>query len=197
MVREVAVDSAALWDAKIRAELVASEQLLGNAACVAWTGSLYPVVALVKGEPGPVERAGGGALSGPDGEAAVKALAALGVTGPTWRTLSRPTPGIAADLIGLRLRQQLCAVDPDVVVALDREAAADLALAFGVATLTFGEPVAVGGMKLIAVDGMEASLADGRRKREVWQQFQGLTHPAQCSRSERDARRRPVDNALF
>ena len=40
--------------------------------------------------------------------------------------------------------------------------------------LSFGVPAHVRGRVLLAVDGLEASLADEARKKRVWEQFRGL-----------------------
>ncbi len=198
MVRPVAKDIAALCEAKVRAELAAADAAAGLQASVpSWSGSVFPAVALLKGEPGPAAQAGGGAITGPDGEAAEKALAALGMGGATWSTLSRPAPGLSTERAATRLRTQLCAVDPAVAVALDAVAASDLAAAYGLGSLGFGTPVAAGGMTLLAVDGLEASLDDEPRKRAVWSQLRGLLQAPAHPESERSARRRPAGGSLF
>lgn len=197
MVREVEPKAAAAYAAKTRAELDEADALLRLPAGTAWSGSLSPAVALIKGEPGPAELGGGPALSGPDGEAAEKALDALGVTGARWCTLSRPAPEIESAAAVERLRLQLIAVDPAAVVALDPVAALDVAAALGVPVPEAGVPTAALGMTLLLVDGLEASLGDEKRKREVWGQFKGLLGETRHPQSDRDARRRPDDRVLF
>ncbi|TDB36882.1 MAG: hypothetical protein D9V44_10255 [Actinobacteria bacterium] len=198
MVRALDPDDAGRCLAKVRAELAGADAGLPIAAQDAWAGDLFPAVAIVKGEPGPAEQAGGSVLSGADGEAVTKALAALGIDeGGTWRTLSRPVPGLTPAVIAARLRQQLAAVDPSVVIALDATAALDTAAALAVDLPPFGVPVATAGLILLALDGFEESLGDERRKREIWRQLRGLAGVPLYPESERDARRRPAGPALF
>jgi len=162
----------ALYEAKVRAELAAADALAPGSDAVPWRGALLSRVALVKGLAGPAEVAGGAALSGPDGDAASKALEALGYdVGDAFFTLSRPEPGIGLPQRAERLRAQIEAVDPAVVLALDSEAAEDLAVAFGAPPLAFGRESLVLGRRFVAVDGLEASLGDDPRKRRVWSQL--------------------------
>jgi hypothetical protein len=162
-----------LFEARARAELAAADALAPGSDAVTSRGALLAEVVLVKGLAGPAEATGGAALSGPDGEAALKALEALGWSGDdAFRTLSRPEPGIPAEKRGDRVRMQVEAVDPALVLALDAEAAADLAQAFGIAAPRFGEPMRVLGRRIVAVDGLEASLADPARKKRIWRQLQ-------------------------
>lgn len=170
---ETAAELRALYEAKVRAELAAADALAPGSDRVAARGELLATLALVKGLPGPAEASGGAALSGADGEAADKALAALGHDpARAFRVLSRPEPGLEPDRRSERLRLALEAVDPELVIALDAEAAEDLASAFGIAPLRFGEERIVLGRRLVAVDGLEASLADEKRKAAVWRQLQ-------------------------
>lgn len=163
----------ALHTARVRAELAAADSLAPGADRVEWSGSLLPEVAVVKGLPGPAEATGGAALSGADGEALAKALAALGWAEGSWfATLSRPEPASETNVRTQRLRLQLEAVDPRVIIALDAEAAEDLAHAFGLTHLRIGEQVRSFGRRIVAIEGFEASLADDGRKRRVWQQLQ-------------------------
>lgn len=163
----------ALFEARARAELAAADALAPGSDAVEWAGALLAEVVVVKGLAGPAEATGGAALSGPDGEAARKALRALGYADAgLFFTLSRPEPGIPAERRGDRLRMQIEAVDPALVLALDREAAEDLAEALGIAQPEFGQPVRVLGRRIVAVDGLEASLADPARKKRVWRQLQ-------------------------
>lgn len=198
MVRALDSDDAGHCVAKVRAELALADDGLPEAAVGMWAGDLFPAVALVKGEPGAAERAGGAVLGGADGEAVVKALTALGMDGAgIWRTLSRPAPEVLPERAAARLSLQLAAVDPTIVIALDATAAFDAAAALEVVVPPFGVPVAARGVVLLAVDGFEASLADEGRKREIWRQLRGLEQTPAYPKSERDARRRPVGPALF
>ncbi|PKQ36913.1 MAG: hypothetical protein CVT59_10525 [Actinobacteria bacterium HGW-Actinobacteria-1] len=198
MVRALDPDDAGRCVAKVRAELARADAGLPAAAAGMWAGDLFPAVALVKGEPGAAEQAGDAVLSGADGAAVAKALAALGIEGAgIWRTLSRPGSGVLPAGAAARVGLQLAAIDPAIVIALDATAALDTATALAVAVPPFGVPVAARGMILLAVDGFEASLGDEGRKREIWRQLRGLDRAPEYPKSERDARRRPVGPALF
>jgi hypothetical protein len=161
--------------AKVGVELDAADALLGGAAgAVRRSGASGSRVLLVKGAPGPEDVAAGFALAGRDGDAARSALAALGIDATDALALcSRPTPGIDAAVRAQRLARYLAASDPEVVIALDTEAAEELSAAVG-ARLAFGKPVERHGRVLLAVDGLEASLDDPGRKKRVWAQFKGL-----------------------
>lgn len=129
-------------------------------------------VAAVKGLPGPAEASGGAAISGADGIALLKALEALGYPADAvFLTLSRPEPGLDRERASDRLRLQLESVDPNVIIALDAEAAADIAEAFGCATPIPGTPLRVLGRRIVAVGGFEAALADPKGKQRVWAQL--------------------------
>ncbi len=168
----------ARFESRARAELASADALLPGSDAVAYRGALLAQVALVKGLPGPAEAAGGAALSGPDGEAALKALEALGWNpAEVFFTLSRPVSGGDAERRARRLRAQLEAVDPRVVVALDAEAAEDLARAFGVDPPRPGTPIAAMGRRLVAVESFEASLASDRLKRAAWTQMKLAAPP--------------------
>lgn len=161
-----------LHEARVRTELTAAERHAPGSDMVAYSGALLPEVALVKGLPGPAESSGGAALSGPDGTAIASALTALGWPDESWfATLSRPEPSVSPDRRAARLRAQLEAVDPRVIIALDGAAAEDTARAFGVDHLRIGAVVRVLGRRLVALEGFEAALADETRKRRVWQQL--------------------------
>lgn len=162
----------ALFAEKAAAELAAADRSAPGSDAVPWRGDSMADVFVVKGLPGPAEAAGGAAVSGADGDAADKALGALGHDmSRSFFTLSRPEPGIDPEARSIRLRMQIEAVDPQLVVALDAEAAEDLARAFGV-RLPLGQERRAVGRRMLAVDGLEASLADPARKKRVWRQLQ-------------------------
>jgi hypothetical protein len=162
----------ALHNARSRAELVSADALAPGSDAIRWHGALAAQVAVVKGLPGPAEASGGAALSGADGEAAVKALVALGYAeDELFFTISRPTLEGRAERLAARLRAQIEAVDPSLILALDDVAAADVAAAFGVDQPTWGRDVRVLGRRFVAVEGLEASLTDPARKRRVWEQM--------------------------
>lgn len=164
----------ALYEAKAVAELDEADPSPASSS-VRWSGSPLARTAFVKGSPSPDERAGGTAFSGGDGRAAEKAAAALGLDGGLFFTCSRPDPAMDPRQRAERLATQLEAVDPATVIATDAEAAEDLAAAFGLADLPFGQPARSLGRTLLAVDGLEASLGDEARKRRVWAQMRTLS----------------------
>lgn len=160
-------------EARAHAELRAADALCPGSDAVAWSGAVIAEVALVKGLPGPAEASGGAALTGPDGEACGKALEALGwAPAALFSTVSRSVPTASDESRAARLRGQVEAVDARIAIALDAEAAQDLAAAFGVDRLPFGEERRAGGRRLLAVDGFEACLIDEKRKKRVWRQLQ-------------------------
>ena len=161
-----------LHHARARAELAAADALCPGSDAVAWRGALLAEVAVIKGLPGPAEAAGGPAVSGADGQAAESSLAKLGYEPDTaFFTLSRPIPGASAEKRVARLRAQIEAVDPVTVLALDGEAAADVARAFAIEAPAFGAVVRVLGRRFVACDGLEASLGQSDRKPVVWSQI--------------------------
>jgi len=162
----------AVLEARARAELAAADAAAPGSDRVPWRGALLAQVAVVKGLPGPAEASGDPALSGADGDAAIKALERLGWSGQdVFFTLSRPEPGIEPERRGDRLRLQIEGVDPELVLAVDAEAADDVALAFGVERPRWGVVERVLGRRVVAVDGLEASLGDEARKARVWSQM--------------------------
>lgn len=162
----------ALHTARVKAEIAEADAMIPGADTVAPRGATFAQVVVVKGLPGPAEATGGAALSGPDGEAAIKALTALGWDADdVFFTLSRPVAGSQGTGVAKRLRLQIESVDPDLVVAVDAEAAHDVAAALGCERPAFGEMVLVDGRRMLACDGLEASLTDPKRKQRVWSQL--------------------------
>ena len=165
----------AIFSAKARAELELADRVAPGSDTVASAGDVFAAVMLVKGDPGPAEIAGGAALSGPDGEAARKALEAIGFgQEPVFATVARPEAGIEREQLEKRLRGQIEAIDPYAVIALDRVAAELLAEVARIERLAMGRPVRWMGRVLLAVDGLESSLVDDGAKRRVWNQLKGL-----------------------
>jgi hypothetical protein len=66
---------------------------------------------------------------------------------------------------------QVESVDAELVIALDRDASSDLARAFDLEPLAYGEIVPVCGRRLLAVDGLEESLSDDSAKARAWSQL--------------------------
>jgi hypothetical protein len=62
-------------------------------------------------------------------------------------------------------------------VALDARAAEDLAAAFDLPRLAFGVETCTAGRRLVALDGLEASLGDTASKRRVWEQIAAAKPP--------------------
>lgn len=152
---------------KAAAELVAALP----AGEVVLAGSAPADVFLVKGVASPADLSQGTALAGADGEAARKALAALGWDVSVFALCVRQgEQALESESLALAME----AVDPDLVVALDDVAAAAVAEALGIASLHFGDPVRVAGRLVLAVDGLEASLSDDARKRRVWAQLKNV-----------------------
>lgn len=173
-----------LHRAKVAAELAAADAVAPGSDSVPWRGELLADVVVVKGLPGPAEAAGGAAMSGADGEAASRALEALGYDPAlAFFTLSRPEPGLDDEARARRVRLQVEAVDPAAVIAVDAEAAEDLAAAFELSKLRFGAAERVAGRLLVAADGLEASLADERRKQLVWRQLKAAKAEAPVYRA--------------
>jgi uracil-DNA glycosylase len=159
---------------KARAELDLADAEAGVTEPPSWTGAPLARTMLVKGMPGPDDLASGTALGGADGEAAAKALEALGYDPHSVIALiSRPSSA-EQEARSRRVRLQIEAVDPARVVSLDRIAAGDVAEATGGELAQPGVAVEWMGRTLLWVDGLEDSLVDERRKADVWKQFQGL-----------------------
>jgi hypothetical protein len=167
------------YGGKVAAELDAADLQVPGTGPGSSSGDRFASVMLVKGFPGPAELSGGPVLSGADGVAARKALEALGFDpGSVFCTLSRPAGTANEEAVRRRLRLQVEAVDPRVVVALDDEAARDVESACGLRRLKPGVPDHNGPRAVLAVSGFESSLTDPGLKRAVWRQFRALKPPA-------------------
>ncbi|MHB1016758.1 MAG: uracil-DNA glycosylase family protein [Coriobacteriia bacterium] len=158
---------------KARAEIAAAEHAGGGAPAVRAHGDELAEVLLLKGEPGPGDIEGGYALAGSDGDAADKALDALGLPSGRFALCTRAS-GVEADDRAERIRMLIEAVDPSVMIALDPLAAQDLSLAVGMDALVAGTLVTWRGRTVVAIDGLEASLSDDGLKRRVWRQLKAL-----------------------
>ena len=165
------------YEAKAVSELADADALVPGASAIAGRGSLFARVVLLKGEPGEEDRSAGRALAGADGEAADKVLVALGIDPATaWRMCTRVAGegGASAEARARRVELAIEAVDPDLVIALDREAGEDLARAFGLASLEPGKPVQARGRTLGAVSGLATSLGHEGAKARVWSELRAV-----------------------
>jgi len=173
----------ALYEAKARAELAQADGLCPGSDAVASSGDPLACVVLVKGSPGAEELAAHRALAGPVGDAALKAVAALGLDPrSTFALCSRP--GGDAGARAERLELAVEAVDPALVLALDAAGAEDLAAALHCGPLEPGRPVTVRGRTVGYVGDLAASLRDDD-KRPVWAAF--LSIASALTASMRDA----------
>ena len=166
-----------VYSAKVMAEVAAANGMAPGSDAVAVRGNPLARVLVLKGLPGPAEVSGGPAVSGADGEAVVKALVALGYRDDdAFFALTRPESAASLERRVARVKALVEAVDPLVVIALDEQAAQDLSAAVG-AAITSSTPVDVMGRRCVAVDGLEASLGDQRRKAAVWRQLKAAAPP--------------------
>jgi hypothetical protein len=166
------------FEAKARAELKDADAALGVPVTVASAGDPLGAVVLAKGLPEAADREAKRVLAGPDGEAAGKALEALGLDpDAVWAVCTRPVEADPA-LRARRLELIVECVDPRIVIALDDAAGEDLAAAFGLRSLVPGRSVSVRGRTLGAVGGLSASLSDAKAKRKVWERLKALVKAA-------------------
>lgn len=158
---------------KVRAELqgLAKQGLvMGGDACSS--------ILLLKGELSSQEKTGAPLLSGKDGQALRKGLVALGYAPEDWCALSILLDDHITPVSQLLLREAVCALDPQTVLALDdisaqtlRETYADELTNiedFHVAMLEPGLVAHVLGMRVMNLGGFSAALADAHRKQFVW-----------------------------
>lgn len=163
----------ALHEARVRREIESANALAPGSDTVPQRGSLMPAVVVLKGLPGPAEASGGAALSGVDGEAIAKALERLGYDpDKAFYAMTRPQPGPADEARIRRVRMLVEALDADLVVAVDAAAAEDLSRAHELDTIPFGNERRACGRRLVAIDGLESSLADDKLKARIWSQLQ-------------------------
>jgi hypothetical protein len=113
-------------------------------------------------------------LHGPVRDAVMRAADALGAGEDVFLVATRPEGATDTEAAARRLRLLIEAADPPVVIALDAEAASDLALAFGTGDLLPGSPVRAYGRALGATEGFTASLDDAAAKRRAWSAMKGV-----------------------
>ena len=166
---------AALYRSKARAELDAADALVAGSAAVRWRGDPLADVVIVAGSPSEEDRAAGAAVTGATGDAAAKALDALGVAREAVLTLvSRPVEGTTLAALTRRLELAVEAVDPRLVIAIDAAAAEDLAAAYSTGVLEQGRAVRARGRMLGYVGDLGASLDDVELKTAVWKAFKSV-----------------------
>ena len=167
--------------------LAAAQQELDALAArgVRMRGNAFSAIVLVKGELNANELAGGELLAGADGAAALERLgyapeefcALSAIAGPEGEGAA-PEAASGRPLPPALFREALEALDPEAVVLLDDTAASLMREAyaeeltrieqFDMAMLTPGLVAHVLGRRVLALDGFEAALADGRAKQRMW-----------------------------
>ena len=133
-------------------------------------GYAFSAVLLVKGELSEAERGGDEPLSGADGKALRASLERLGYAPEDWGWLL--ATGAGGDPLDAALfSEAVCALDPaTLVLATAMLAWDDLAdlERLEEAMLAPGEVAHVRGMRLLALGGFEAALADAHEKQVMW-----------------------------
>jgi hypothetical protein len=159
----------------VEAELALADRELPGAESVSSAGDPLAVVLLLKGEPGPAETGGGIAFSGPDGDAARKALDALGHDSDrVFFALTRPLPDPDPEAVASRVRRIVEAIDPEWVVCADPVAGDDVGRAFDARGPLDAKETTLAGRRLLVLSGLEASLADEGLKRTVWAELKAM-----------------------
>lgn len=170
--------------------LAAAQQELDALAArgVRMRGNAFSAIVLVKGELNANELAGGELLAGADGAALAAALERLGYAPEEFCALSAvagpegegaaPEAASGRPVAPALFREALEALDPEAVVLLDDTAASLMREAyakelarieqFDMAMLAPGLVAHVLGRRVLALDGFEAALADGRAKQRMW-----------------------------
>jgi len=156
------------YEAKAAAELSDADATT-NAPSGSWDGPVLGArIAFLVGRASCVSPAASDLLDERTLDAVMKAAEALGAGQDVFLAATRPieTPDGAA--VVRRLRLLVEAADPPVVVALDPDAAYDLAAAFEVGELRPASPVYVFGRAIGAVGDFTASLDDPGAKTRAW-----------------------------
>jgi hypothetical protein len=158
------------YQAKAAAELADADAIAGVPAPGA-TGraglSVGPRIAFVVGTT--ADGSSGGLLDERVADAVTKAADALGADDAVFTLVTRPPAASAStDDRASRVRLAIEAVDPPVVIALDREAADDLAAAFGFDELRPGHPVRAFGRAIGSAGDFAVSLDDPKAKARSW-----------------------------
>ncbi len=162
----------AAYVAKARAEVA---ELARRGLVMA--GHTFSSVLFLKGEPNAGEKDGAPPLSGADGTALRKSLAALGYAPEDWVALAC-TLGSGEPLDPELARLAITTLDPATVIACDeaaanvlREAYADELASlpdFSCAMLAPGVVAVVLGMRFLNLGGFEAALGNPKQKQIMW-----------------------------
>jgi hypothetical protein len=202
-VREPDLSSAealrAAYEAKALAELDDADALVGPGRhrptsghrARTWSGPvLGPRIAFVIATPNAAADSDA-LLDEVTADAASKAADALGA-GPAgaFTIVSRPAGTASAKARARRLRLAMEAVDPLAVIALDADAAADVAAAFELDGLRPGRPVSAGGRVLGAAGEFADSLGNATAKAHAWSAMKAIAAAAGLK-----AKGRPADDA--
>jgi hypothetical protein len=166
----------AAYQAKARAELADADAIVG-AAPGAWDGPLVGarIAFLVAHRAAPAPAA---ILASRTADAVTGAAEALGSADAAFILVTRPILETPAHDRARRVRVALEAVDAPAVIALDSEAAEDLAVAFGLDALRPGAPVHALGRSLGSVGDFAASLDDAAAKARAWSAMKAVAAPA-------------------
>lgn len=169
-----------VYRARLERELERADAVVPGSTSIRSQGDPSAPILAVKGSPGPAELGGGIVLAGADGDAWGKAIEALGWDrGDSYAVISRPIVDAPAQSVSDRLRHIIEACDPVWVVALDDQAAADVASSLDASTLRVGQKIRIKGRNVLALAGLEASLTDEDLKRRVWGQMKPLGESAE------------------
>ena len=149
------------------------EELAGLEGCgLLLAGHAFAPVLLLKGRLNGPELAGGPLLAGDDGAALAAALDRLGYPADGWAGCSpcvRSADGSWRPAEATLLAEAVEVFDPELVIALDTEAADALQGAWGLdAPLVAGGVARVRGRRVLALGGFEAALSDPHAKQVMW-----------------------------
>ena len=131
------------------------------------TGSAYPDVLLIKECLNERELSGEPLLGGRDGDALRAALDKLGFADDAWAACSVPRiDGDHADADLLAFAVEV--FDPELVIALDPEAADALSRAWETPISEGAGVLRVRGRRVLALGGFEKALDDDSAKQRMW-----------------------------
>lgn len=155
------------YEAKALAELAEADAVIG-AAPGTWDGKVVGArIAFVTSRPA-APGTGGGVLDLRTGEAVALGAEALGAGDDVFLLATRSAAKFPREDRARRLRLAVEAVDAPAVIALDADAAQDLAFGFGLGGLQPGAPVRAFGRTLGSAGDFAASLDDPAAKARAW-----------------------------